>query len=52
MERYIQQVVIPASVALGIAFERPEVIEVQTFLTTQGAARYVVPFTERAAEPA
>ena len=48
MERYIREVLIPATEALGIAFERPEVIEVETFLTTPAAEKFVVPF-ERAA---
>ena len=45
LDAYIQDVVLPACDAIGVAYERPEVIELTTFLTTETAGRYVVPFT-------
>ena len=44
METYINDVLIPATAALGIKFERPEIIEVQTFIATPGAQKFTIPF--------
>lgn len=48
MEAYYRDIVIPATEALGVAYERPEIIEATTFLTTADAEKFVVPFLETA----
>jgi hypothetical protein len=52
LEAFIQDVLIPASHAAKLTFERPQIVELETYLVTPGAAKYAVPFHESAKTPA
>lgn len=50
MDRYIEEKVRPACDELGVAFKAPEVIELETLVTTPAASNYPLAF-EDAAQP-
>jgi hypothetical protein len=52
MWRFIRERVAPASESLGVPFEPPEVISLETIITTPAAPTYEVPFEAFALKPA
>ena len=45
MERYFREVLAPAAAAVGAAADLPEIMHIDTFITTPGAQAYAVPYT-------
>ena len=52
MDAYFRDVLAPAARGLGVEVERPEVIPIETFVTTPGTQAYAVPFADAVREPA
>ncbi|WP_068875425.1 MULTISPECIES: hypothetical protein [unclassified Phenylobacterium] len=51
LERYIAERIIPACEALGVAFQRPRIVELETFRATPAATarKHLLPFESAAA---
>jgi hypothetical protein len=46
LERFIEGRIKPACKAMGVAFEPPEIIEVETFRATPAAQKHLLPFEQ------
>jgi hypothetical protein len=46
LETYLHEVVAPAAQSLGVTVDWPEILPIETFITTPAAKDYLVPFTE------